>query len=122
MNKKETISEELDRREGRFPQGRKNSITDVEGVRIGHITVSRNAQDESGKIAAKRTGMTAILPYPMEKEMRLFVGNFIFRGKNEITGYEVMEDFCYLNSPIAITNSFNVGRVYNAILSYGFFS
>ena len=61
-----------------------------------------------------------MLPYQMEKEMRLFTGIFILRGKNEITGYEVTDDFCYLNSPIVITNSFNVGRAYNAILSYGF--
>ena len=56
----------------------------------------------------------------MEKEKRLFTGSFIFRGTNEVTGYEVTDDFCYLNSPIVIANSFNVGRVYNAILSYGF--
>lgn len=120
MNKKETIIAEWEERKGKFPQGRKNSITDVEGVRVGHLTVSRNVKDESGKTTIIRTGMTAVLPYPMEKEMRLFSGSFIFRGKNEITGYEVMENFCYLNSPIVITNSFNVGRVYNTILSYGF--
>ena len=30
------------------------------------------------------------------------------------------DDFCYLNSPVVITNSFNVGKAYNAVLSYGF--
>ncbi len=120
MNKKEATIEEREERKGKFSLGRKNSITDIEGVRVGHLSVSRNVKDESGKIAIIRTGITAILPYPMEKEMRLFSGSFIFRGKNEITGYEVIEDFCYLNSPIVIANSFNVGRVYNAILSYGF--
>jgi D-aminopeptidase len=30
----------------------------------------------------------------------------------------VLDDFCYLNSPIVITNGFNVGAVYNAIFSY----
>jgi D-aminopeptidase len=56
----------------------------------------------------------------MEKEMRLFAGFFILNGRGEMTGYETMDDFCYLNSPVVVTNSFNIGKVYNAILSYGF--
>ena len=120
MNRKEKITAEIKFKKGKFPRGEKNSITDIKSVKAGHLTVNKNIQGSPGKTGIIRTGLTAILPYPMAKEMRLFTGMFMFRGKNEITGYEVMDDFCYLNSPLVITNSFNAGRVYNAILSYGF--
>ncbi len=120
MNREEKIIAEMKLKKGKFPRGEKNSITDINGVKVGHLTVNKNTQEAPGKIGIIRTGITAVLPYPMEKEMRLFMGMFILRGKNEITGYEVTDDFCYLNSPLVITNSFNIGRVYNAILTYGF--
>lgn len=120
MNREERIVVEMKLKSRKFPKGKKNSITDIKGVRVGHLTVNKDIQNDSNEKIFIRTGLTAILPYQMEKEMRLFTGSFILRGKNEITGYEVTDDFCYLNSPIVITNSFNVGRAYNAILSYGF--
>jgi D-aminopeptidase len=103
-----------------FPQGEKNAIIDLEGIRVGHLTVSKDILTPNNEKASIRTGLTAILPYPMEKEMRLFMGSCNLQGKNELTGYEVADDFCYLNSPIVLTNSFNVGVAYNAVLSYGF--
>ena len=120
MNKRERIDAEMKPDAGKFLRGKKNSITDIKGVKVGHLTVNKDIKNESKEKILIRTGLTAVLPYQMEKEMRLFTGIFILRGKNEITGYEVTDDFCYLNSPIVITNSFNVGRAYNAILSYGF--
>jgi D-aminopeptidase len=103
-----------------FPTGPKNSITDIKGVRVGHLTISKDFQDELGEKIFIRTGLTAVVPCEMEKEKRLFAGFFALRGNNEITGYEVKDDFCYLNSPLVLSNSYNVGKVYNAILSYGF--
>jgi D-aminopeptidase len=103
-----------------FPRGQKNSITDVPGVKAGHLTIQKDFQDGPEKAVSIRTGLTAVLPYAMEKEIRVFAGFYILNGKGEMTGYETMDDFCYLNSPVVVTNSFNVGVVYNAILSYGF--
>lgn len=101
-------------------RGEKNSITDVRSVRVGHLSFHRDIPDSSGQVIAARTGLTAVLPYPMEKEMRLFFASHSLRGRLEVTGFEVTEDFCYLNSPLVITNSFNLGKVYDTILSYGF--
>lgn len=112
--------EEKKHKLGKFSRGEKNSITDIMGVEVGHLSVNKDLLDPSGQKTVIRTGLTAILPYRMEKEMRLFTGSFNLGGKNEVTGYEVTDDFCYLNSPIVITNSFNVGKAYNAVLSYGF--
>lgn len=121
MNSKKTFIEKMRSIARKFPRGEKNAITDIPGVKVGHFTINKDIQQNSNKKFFIRTGLTAVLPYPMEKEMRLFAGSVTLRGKNEMTGYEVTDDFCYLNSPIVITNSFNVGRAYNAILSYGFF-
>ena len=102
-----------------FLRGPKNSITDVPGVKAGHLTIQKDFGDGPGKPASVRTGLTAVLPYAMEKEMRLFAGCHILNERGELTGYEVLDDVCYLNSPIVITNGFNVGVVYNAIFSFG---
>ena len=101
-------------------RGEKNSITDVGGVRVGHLTFQRDIQDASGAVIAARTGLTAVLPSPMEKEQRFFFATHILGAGLEITGFEVTDDFGYLNSPLIITNACNLGKAYDAALSYGF--
>jgi D-aminopeptidase len=124
MNRKQKsmkdIMKDIKYKLGKFLSGKKNSITDLEGVKVGHLSINRDLLDPSGEKTVIRTGLTAVLPYPMEKEIRLFTGIYNLGAENEVTGYEVIDDFCYLNSPIVITNSFNIGEAYNAILSYGF--
>jgi len=104
----------------KFQPGPKNSIIDLKGVKVGHLTIKKDTQDQSGEKISVRTGLTAVIPCEMKEEKRLFAGLSVFRGNNEITGYEVTDDFCYLNSPVVLSNSYNIGRVYNAILSFGF--
>ncbi|MFP4082781.1 MAG: P1 family peptidase [Candidatus Aminicenantes bacterium] len=120
MNKRNQHTKRIEPKAGKFPHGKDNSLTDIKGVRIGHLSIHKDTEEKSGEQVCIRTGLTAVFPYPLEKNIRLFIGSYIFRAKHEITGYEVTEDFCYVNSPIVITNSVNVGRAYNAVLSYGF--
>jgi D-aminopeptidase len=101
-------------------RGEKNSITDVGGVRVGNLTFQRDILDPSGGLIAARTGLTAVLPSLMEKELRFFFSTDALGAGLEITGFEVTEDFGYLNSPLVITNACNLGKAYNAALSYGF--
>jgi len=101
-------------------RGEKNSITDVSGVRVGHLTFQRDLEGPSGGMIAARTGLTAVLPALMEKELRFFFSTYALGAGLEITGFEVTEDFGYLNSPLVITNACNLGKAYNAALSYGF--
>jgi D-aminopeptidase len=101
-------------------RGEKNSITDVRGVRVGHLTFQKDIQDASGAVTAARTGLTAVLPSPMEKEQRLFFATHTLGAGLEITGFAVTDDFAYLNSPLVITNACNLGKAYDAALSYGF--
>lgn len=101
-------------------RGEKNSITDVKGVRVGHLTFHRDIQDASGAVIAARTGLTVVLPSPMEQERRFFFATHALGAGLEITGFAVTEDFAYLNSPLIITNACNLGKAYDAALSYGF--
>jgi D-aminopeptidase len=103
-----------------YPHGKKNAIVDVGDIRVGHLTVSRDAHNPSGMTEMVRTGLTAVIPGDMNEENRYFFGFFPLRNMQEITGYAVTEDFCYLNSPIVLTNSYNLGTAYNAVLSFGF--
>ena len=43
---------------GNLPTGSKNCITDVKGVKVGHITLNQDIND-----GCIRTGVTAILPH-----------------------------------------------------------
>ncbi len=44
---------------GRLPVGEKNDITDVAGVRVGHVTIQHELDNEDYAC----TGVTAILPH-----------------------------------------------------------
>jgi len=103
-----------------FQPGPKNSITDIKGVKVGHLTINQDSQSPAGEKICIRTGLTAIIPCDMKEENRFFAGVYLLRSKSEVTSYQVTDDFCYLNSPVIISNSRNIGRVYNAILSFGF--
>lgn len=100
--------------------GAKNAITDVAGVQVGHLTFQRDIPGPSGETVAARTGLTAVFPSPMERELRFFFAAHSLGPGAEITGFEVTDDFAYLNSPLVLVNAAHVGRAYNAVLSYGF--
>ncbi|TKJ32163.1 hypothetical protein CEE39_06200 [bacterium (candidate division B38) B3_B38] len=105
---------------GEYPPGPLNAITDVSGVKVGHLTVIKDESISSGAAKCIRTGITAVVPYPLKLERRLLTGSFFMRPSGDVSGYEVIDDFCYLKSPVVLTNSFSAGRIYNGILSIGF--
>jgi D-aminopeptidase len=83
--------------------GRRNAITDVEGVLVGHSTLI--AGD------AVRTGVTVIVP----PETPLFAGCHRLNGNGELTGLEWVRESGLLTTPVGITNTFSVGVVRDAI-------
>jgi len=99
---------------GTYPTGENNAITDVPGVRVGHTTL---IQDEP---AIVRTGVTIILPHNTD-----LPGNFVtagyhaFNGTGEMTGMHLVEEFGLLASPIALTNTNQVGLVRDTLAAYG---
>ena len=105
---------------GVYPSGPLNAITDVGEVKVGHFTMIKEEPSSSGATKCIRTGITAVVPYPLPLERRLLVGSFVMRPGGDMTGYQVIDDFCYLKSPIVLTNTFSAGRIYHGILSIGF--
>ena len=94
---------ELGIRVGALEPGPRDSIADVAGVRVGHATVVHGD--------AVRTGVTVVVP----PELPLFAGAHRLNGNGELTGLEWVRESGLLTTPIAITNTFSVGVVRDAI-------
>ena len=96
---------------GVLSPGRWNSITDVDDVRVGHLTLM------DGKDI--RTGVTAILPHSgnlfVEKvPAAIYLGNAF--GK--LMGYTQVEELGNIETPIVLTNTLNVGIVADGVIEY----
>ena len=98
---------------GVLPPGPANAITDVPGVWVGHATVVR---DEP---SVARTGVTMVVPRENEVwDDYCFAGWHGFNGNGELTGIPWLEESGMLGSPIAITNTHQVGLVRDALVRY----
>ena len=103
---------------GTLTPGTHNAITDVPGVWVGHKTVIRDTPSASTELRV-RTGVTVITA----REGRIhedypFAGYFSFNGCGEMTGVPWIEEAGLLASPIALTNTAQVGLVRDAISRY----
>ena len=95
---------------GSFPSGERNNIADVKGVTVGHCTID----DERHK-----TGVTVILPRPENIfQNKLIASSYVLNGFGKTTGLLQIQELGTLESPIALTNTLNVGLVQDAIVDY----
>ncbi len=97
--------------------GKFNSITDVQGVLVGHETIIKG----DGKLVIGkgpvRTGVTAILPRGKVFDP-VFAGWYSLNGNGEMTGTTWVEESGFLEGPILITNTHSVGVVRDAIIEW----
>ena len=96
---------------GILAPGPLNAITDVEGVRVGQVTII-----EGDNV---RTGVTAILPHPgnifQEKvPAAVHVGN----GFGKLAGSTQVEELGVMETPIVLTNTLSVWRAAEAVVEY----
>lgn len=99
---------------GELEPGPLNAITDVEGVCVGHATISKG----EGK-GAVRTGVTVILPNSGRiMEEKLYSAYFSLNGWGEMTGVASIEETGRLETPIFLTGTYNVGIVHSAAVAY----
>jgi D-aminopeptidase len=98
---------------GSLPTGPLNAITDVPGVRVGHVTIWHDEPD-----AIARTGVTAIVPDdPGEMHRRpMAAGTAVLNGAGELTGSIEIVERGILETPIVLTGTPAVGRAYDAIV------
>ena len=95
---------------GDHPAGALNKLTDVPGVRVGHYTVDTEEH---------KTGVTVILP--CEENIfasRLTAAAFVHNGFGKTAGIPQIEELGTLESPIALTNTLNVGNGHDALVDY----
>lgn len=95
---------------GSLPTGPKNAITDVSGVTVGHTTI--NERD-------CHTGVTVILP----AQDNLFTNKLtaachVHNGFGKTCGLMQIGELGSIETPIALTNTLNVGLVHDALVEY----
>lgn len=96
---------------GILATGPLNSITDVEGVAVGHNTVIRGAN--------VRTGVTAILPHNGNLFREKVPGAvFIGNAFGKLAGSTQVNELGEIETPIMLTSTLNVPRVADAVLDY----
>ncbi len=97
-----------------------NAITDVKGIKVGHVTLTDSNNEEI------QTGVTAIVPDgPMltNKNGTLATTGYtsaatVLGGNGELTGLSYIKAFGWVNGPILLTNTRSVGEVYIGIHNY----
>ncbi|MFM0186148.1 P1 family peptidase [Paraburkholderia nemoris] len=100
-------------RVGHGTPGPFNSITDVQGVRVGHRTLVENDAE-----ASIRTGVTIIEPRAgMARLDPCFAGCHVLNGNGDATGLEWIRESGLLTTPIAYTNTHSVGVVRDALVA-----
>lgn len=96
---------------GVLPTGKRNAITDVAGVRVGHTTLVRGAHI--------RTGVTAILPFAgnifqQKVPAAVFVGN----GFGKLAGSTQVMELGTLETPVILTNTLSVATAMEAVIDH----
>jgi len=104
---------------GRLPPGPTDSIVDVPNVRVGHQTVWRDeAMPPDGRGVA-RTGVTVVVPFGVGELFgsRVPAGAAVLNGAGEAIGITSIGEWGTLDTPIFLTSSMAIGRVYDAAVA-----
>ncbi|EDL62696.1 P1 family peptidase, partial [Bacillus sp. SG-1] len=100
---------------GKLPKGHNNCITDVKGVKVGHVTLSEDK--ENGEKV--QTGVTAVLPHGQNLyRQKVRSASYVINGFGKTTGLIQIDELGLLESPIMLTNTFSVGNVWQGALQY----
>jgi D-aminopeptidase len=96
---------------GVLPAGPRNTITDVAGVKVGHVTLHTGS--------SVRTGTTVIIPhddnlFQQKVPAAVYVGN----GFGKLAGSTQVDELGNLETPIALTNTLNVATAMDALVEY----
>jgi D-aminopeptidase len=100
---------------GNLPKGKNNCITDVKGVKVGHVTLSE--ERENGEKV--QTGVTAVLPHGKNLfRHKVRSANYVINGFGKTMGLIQIDELGLIESPIMLTNTFSVGNVWQGTLKY----
>ncbi len=95
---------------GLFAPGPLDAITDVPGVRVSNLTKIEGSD--------VRTGATAVLPNADPWNHKVSAAFFAFNGNGELTGTHWIEEAGYLEEPVVLTDTLDVGRAADGVVSW----
>ena len=96
---------------GVIPTGTHNAITDVDGVRVGHVTLI-----EGDHI---RTGVTAILPHTSNLfQEKTPTAIYVANGFGKLAGSTQVDELGNSETPIILTNTLSVPTAADALIDY----
>ncbi len=96
---------------GIFATGAWNAITDVPGVRVGHVTLVEGEDI--------RTGVTVVLPhagnlFQQKVPAAIVVGN----GFGKLIGFTQVEELGEIETPVVLTNTLAAPRLAEAVIEW----
>ncbi|HEY7455179.1 MAG TPA: P1 family peptidase [Thermoleophilaceae bacterium] len=104
---------------GALEAGPANSIADVTGIAVGHVTVVRDEPDPPDGRGVARSGVTAVVPGPVERIWAepMQAGVAVLNGAGELTGSFEIAEWGWLASPVYLTATMSTGRVYDGAVA-----
>jgi D-aminopeptidase len=98
-------------RPGILEPGPLNAITDVAGVRVGHVTLISGDR--------VRTGVTAIVPHPGNVfQEKVAGGVFVGNAFGKLAGSTQVRELGTIETPIVLTNTLAVGTAVEAVVGW----
>ncbi|MGB2894044.1 MAG: P1 family peptidase [Albidovulum sp.] len=96
-----------------------NAITDVPGVAVGYTTLIEGCGPLVVGKGPVRTGVTAILPRPVEEvQTPVFAGFHSFNGNGELTGTHYIAEAGKFALPVTLTNTHSCGLARDATIRW----
>jgi D-aminopeptidase len=110
---------ELGIRIGELESGPADSIADVPGVAVGHVTVRRDEPEPPTGRGVARTGVTVVVPADPAGLRRSppAAGMAVLNGAGELTGSLQLREWGTLETPIYLTATMAVGRVFDGAVA-----
>ena len=110
---------DLGLRIGDLEPGPRNAITDDRGVSVGQVTVRRDEPDPPEGRGVARTGVTAIVPGSLETLVSrpIAAGTAVLNGAGELTGSIQIGEWGCIETPVYLTSTMAVGRVYDGAVA-----
>lgn len=98
---------------GILQTGKNNAVTDVPGVKVGHVTIIKGD--------TVNTGVTAILPHDGNIfQNKVPAAIYISNGFGKLTGYSQVNELGNIETPIVLTNTLSVPTAADALIDYTF--
>lgn len=99
---------------GSLPSGPTGSVLDVAGVGLGHATLHRDEPDPPDGRGRARTGVTVLVVADDAYDRPVPAGGAVLNGAGECTGFITAAEWGNLETPVFLTSTMQLGRVYDA--------